>query len=144
MHVLQNNPPVFLLRLDKGDELFSVLKTFCLQHTIKAGWFQGLGAAGEVILSFYDLDEKKYIDVTLQEDVEIVSLTGNVGWLQNEYAFHAHGVFATKDYSTKGGHVKKLVVSATCELFLTTLTKKLVRKYDEQTGLQLLTSASPE
>lgn len=144
MQTLHSDNATHVLRLDKNENLFVSLTTFCKDQKIKSGWFQGLGAADSLVLSYYDLKAKKYRDTQITGDVEIVSLTGNIGWLQDDYAFHAHGVFSKSDYTTVGGHLKKLIVSATCEIFITTLPILLTRKFDSKTGLNLLTKTSRE
>ncbi|MBI4159907.1 DNA-binding protein [Candidatus Wolfebacteria bacterium] len=51
---------------------------------------------------------------------------------------HAHGSFSDKEMKVVAGHVKRLVVSATCEIFLTAMDGKLEREYSEEIGLNLL------
>lgn len=132
----ENN--TLLLRFDKGEEVIKDLTDFCQYQGVKAGSFQGLGAAGELVLSYYDLEKKVYQDTFITENVEIVSMIGNLATMDEKIIIHAHGVFGKKDLATIGGHIKKLVISATCELTLVTYQKKLIRCFDQETGLNLL------
>ena len=66
-------------------------------------------------------------------------MVGNIALMNNEIIVHTHGVFGRQDLSTIGGHIKKLIVSATCEITLTTFEKDFTRSFDEKTGLNLLT-----
>lgn len=138
MKRIQHQTNIFLLRFDKGEEVITGLQEYCRENTIRAGNFQALGAAGEVVLSYYNLDKKVYEDSTLSEDLEIVSMVGNIAMMDDNIIIHSHAVFGRHDLSTVGGHIKRLIVSATCEVTLTTFTGDITRAYDEETGLNLL------
>lgn len=128
----------YVLRFDKNADVFAELLQYCKDNSISAASFSGIGAAGQVILAYYNLAEKTYEDHTIQEDMEIVSLLGNVSLLNGTPAIHAHGSFSKKDLTLIGGHVKKLIVSATCEIVLQKLNGTLRRAKDAETGLNLL------
>jgi predicted DNA-binding protein with PD1-like motif len=126
-----------IIRFDQGDEVIAKLLEYCNSEHIEAAYFTGLGACATVTLAYYDLEKKKYVDKKF-EDLEIVSLTGNVAKLAKDTIIHAHGVFGDKHYQTVGGHIKELIVSATCEVHLSILKGKMRRSYDNTTGLNLL------
>lgn len=128
----------YLLRFDCGEEVLSSLKNFCSENGIAAGSFQAIGAVGEVTISYYELDTKVYHDQNLLEDLEIVSVLGNISILGDAVVVHAHGSFSNAAMQLKGGHIKKMVVSATCELTLVKFEGKIERKFDEKTGLNLM------
>lgn len=138
MHIITHNAATYLLRFDKDEELTATLTTFCKTKNIQAGSFFALGAAGELILSYYNLATKSYEDKEIHEDVEIISILGNIALLNKKHMIHMHGSFSKKDFSVIAGHIKKLIVSATCELTLQVFTNKIERSYDETTGLNLL------
>lgn len=139
MKLLVQDNNIALLRFDRGEEVIAGLTTYCQEQHITAASFYALGAAGEVVLSFYNLEEKRYEDHTLTEDLEIASMLGNVSKMDDNYVIHTHGVFGKQDLTTVGGHIKKLLVSATCEVTLTTFSGELKRAFDSETGLNLLT-----
>ena len=128
----------YVLSLKRGEELIEGIKEFCKEYRIEAAFFQAIGAANEVELAWYDLGAKQYVTRFFQENLEIVSLTGNVSKLGNELVVHSHGVFSNKDMETKAGHVNKAVVSGACEIILTRLEGKIDRAFDEDTGLNLM------
>jgi uncharacterized protein len=138
MKIILTDKEKIILRFDKGGDVIKELIKFSKKQNITTAHFTGLGACGSVTLSYYDLENKKYLDKTFDEDLEIVSLTGNVAKLKKETVIHAHGVFSDRNYQTVGGHVKELIVSATCEVHLTVLKGKMEREYDKKTGLNLL------
>lgn len=138
MKLLLTDGAVHILRFDKGEDVLVALKEFCIGKKIGAASFQALGAAKEIVLAYYDLKKKAYIDKNLAKDVEIASLIGNIARKDSEVAIHAHGSFSDETFATYSGHVKKLIVSATCEVTLTVLHGRLERKFDNETGLNLL------
>ena len=58
--------------------------------------------------------------------------------LEEKPMIHLHITIADDEYHAYGGHVKKLIVGATCELTLFVSKERIERKYDEGTGLNLL------
>lgn len=138
MKIIQTDGHTMLLRFDRGDEVVSFLEKIAEEHNIGAGYFQAIGACGELTISFYDLETQAYLDQTYTEDLEILSLLGNIAMFQHKPLVHAHGTFGRRDYSTIGGHVKRMVVSATCEMNLTTLSRPIERSHDADTGLNLI------
>ncbi|MBI2623486.1 MAG: DNA-binding protein [Candidatus Liptonbacteria bacterium] len=137
MRQILKDGAVYILRFDKGEEVLTGLIAFARQMDIHAGTFSGIGAASRVALSYYDFEKKEYLSTELRE-VEIASLTGNIGILKGEIAIHAHGVFSGRDMAAKAGHVKEIVVSGTCEMRFEALAGKLERAHDATTGLNLI------
>jgi uncharacterized protein len=138
MKVILRDNRRYILRFDREDEVISGLIKFAKTEHIAAGTFTALGACSQVILSYYDLQKKEYHDRTLFEDMEIVSVTGNIGRMNDKAIIHAHGVFSDKELQTMGGHIKSLTVSATCEVFLIKLEGEITRGFDEETGLNIM------
>ena len=92
---------------------------------------------GQYIFSrFYEM-AKKYSDKTFSGQIEIASFLGNVAMMGKDIVVHAHGVFADHSFKAYAGHVKKMIVSATCEVVFHILPGKIERIYDKYTGLNL-------
>lgn len=135
--ILQDNRR-YILRFDKGEEVFEALKKFLAEQNITASVFYGIGACSLAELAYFDLKIKSYQNRVFEKEMEIASLAGNSAMLNGEAALHAHAVLSRDDFFTVGGHVVKLVVSATCEVFLIKLDGKMERSLDEETNLNLL------
>lgn len=139
-----------VLSFERGEELFFGLKQFFVDQNIVAGTFSGLGAADKLELAYYNFETREYERHTIEEDVEILSLQGNIAWktqpssdsgeAQDELILHIHGVFGKRDLSTFGGHLFSLRASGVCEIHLVTLQEKMTRALDEKTGLNTLCS----
>jgi len=128
----------YVLRLNKGEELISSLKKFSKKEKIEGAFFWGLGSASQGELAFYNLTKKKYLKQKFKKSVEILNIIGNIGVLDREIIIHAHGIFGNKKMQVFGGHINYLIISATCEIFLTKLKRKISRKYSKEIGLNLV------
>ncbi len=125
--------------LERGEELISTLEAYTIENNLPGAWLQsGLGGAGQATLSFYDLDKKEYVDRTLNDPLEILSLQGNLSWVDAKPFWHVHGTFGNEQYSAIGGHIKSLEIALTGELLVVPLETQMTRVFDETTGLKLL------
>lgn len=138
MQVISSEKNQYVLSFARGEELLSAFVTWARDNKIAGATFSGLGAADQLELAYYHLPTKTYERQTLDEEVEILSLNGNLGTLYDKQALHMHGVFGRRDLSAFGGHVFKLRVSGACEIHVHTLSETLRRMYDANTGLNLL------
>lgn len=127
-----------LLVLKRGDELHAKLQEFAREHELKGAWVQGLGGSGAMTLGYYNLAEREYEWQELSDNLEILSLQGNLAWVDGKPFWHLHGSFSRSDFTTVGGHIKEMVVGLTCELLIAPLDMSLSRTFDDGTGLKLL------
>lgn len=127
---------VVVLKL--GDELHEKLGEYAREHELAGAWVEGLGGAQRMTLGYYNIQQQQYTWKEFDEVHEILKLSGNLAWVDGEPMWHIHGAFSNKDFNTVGGHVKELVVGATCELLVTPLETPMTRVFDEETGLKLL------
>lgn len=127
-----------ILKIEKGEDCLNVLKSLAQKMDLSFQ-FSIIGACSLVELSYYDLKTKKYSSKEFSnENMEVLSVNGNVAWCEGEPVVHTHGVFSNENYECFGGHVVKLVISVTGEVIINWLSEKVTRKYDEDTGLKLL------
>lgn len=124
--------------LKRGQRIAEEILKFCSRNSIKSAYFSAIGAVSSAEIAFYDIDAKKYSFKTFSEDLEICSMAGNVAVMKGELVLHAHAAFSNRKIETIGGHLKDAMVSGTCEVFLVPLKEQLERKFDEDTGLNLI------
>jgi predicted DNA-binding protein with PD1-like motif len=128
----------YALIFDSGDEVMSLLKTFANEHSLKAAHFTAIGAFSSVELGFFDFTIKDYKKIPVNEQVEVLSLIGDVALYGDDSKLHAHVVIGKSDGSTMGGHLLKAIVRPTLELILEESPGYLQRRMDEETGLPLI------
>lgn len=122
----------------RGEKIIEKLTAFVKKENIKSGCFNAIGAASSVELAHYDLEKKKYSTKSVNRPLEIVSLMGNVAVKGKEAIVHAHVAVGTDKMEVYGGHLKEGIVSATCEMVFKEFGKMISKKYDEDTGLNLM------
>lgn len=141
MEIILKDKNTYILRIEKGKELFEELLSFAKAHNVQAASFAAVGSADEVLLSWYNPEIKGYLDRHFQETLEIANVTGNISLLQGQPYIHAHGCFSNREMQAFGGHIKKLMVGATCEIAMEKLEGKMERAYSQEVGLNLLCNA---
>lgn len=130
----------FTLKFDFGEELVSGLTEFIKDQELKGGWIVGLGGLTKATLGFYDLDSKEYYWQNFDDLKELINLTGNIAWMDDEPALHLHATVSGTDFAAKSGHLKEAFVAGTVEIFIHKWLDEsgLNRSKDDKTGLNLL------
>ena len=128
----------YALVYEKGEEFVSVLESFTEQHQLNASYFTAIGAFSEAVVGFFDRKNVDYLKIPVKEQVEVLSLSGNITLSDKGYKVHAHAVLGKADGSTVGGHILEGQVWPTLEVIVEESPKHLLRKTDPETGLALL------
>ena len=140
---MRSQPPIieksFVLVFETGDKVIERLTNFAKENSVTAAFFFGLGAFERATLAFFDLAKKEYEHIPVDEQVEVMSLVGNISMYQGKPKVHAHAVVGKRDGSAHGGHLIEAVVRPTLEVFVSTATRGLRRELDVATSLPLLT-----
>ena len=138
MQIILESQNKSVIKIEKGEDCLEILKSLAKERD-KSFLFSIIGACSLVELSYYDLKNRKYFSKEFtEENMEILNVNGNVAWSEDEPIVHAHGVFSNENYETFGGHVVKLVISLTGETIIDWLPEKIIKKYNEETGLKFL------
>ena len=136
---LNETPRTFALVFDKGDEVTATLLQFAKENQLKASYFTALGSFSDATLGFFEREPKDYKHIEIGEQVEVMSLFGNIAHDESgQHKLHAHVVIGKSDGTAHGGHLLKAHVWPTLELFLTETSKEMQRKVDEETNLPLI------
>ncbi len=127
-----------LLVLGTGDEFFVSLTDFAKKNRIEGGSFSGIGAFQQATIAYWNLQAKEYERIEIEEQVEVLALSGSLARSRDDVKIHAHAVLGRRYGSTIGGHLMRAVVLPTLELFVVDYGTRLTRRKDETTGLWLL------
>lgn len=129
----------FAVIFDKGDEVMSNLLDFARKEKLAGSHFTAIGAFEEVTLGYFDWEKKEYRKIPLKEQVEVLSLVGDVALAPDgSPKLHAHVVVGRSDGSTRGGHLVEARVRPTLEVMLVESPKHLQRRHDPESGLALI------
>ncbi len=131
----------FAVVLDMGDEVSGSLQVFAEAEVLSAAKVTAIGAFESATLAFWDWDTKAYRDIPVREQVEVLSLSGDITLdSSGKPKLHLHTVLGRCDGSARGGHLKEAVVRPTLEVMVTESPEHLRRKEDPKTGLALIDS----
>jgi uncharacterized protein len=129
----------FALVYETGDEVVSALTAFAREQQTRSAYFTAIGAFRDAVLAYFDWDTKQYKKIPVREQVEVLTLAGDIAWKDDqEPVVHAHVVVGRSDGSTRGGHLMEAHVRPTLELVLTESPRHLERKHDPESGLALI------
>jgi predicted DNA-binding protein with PD1-like motif len=128
----------FALVFETGDTVMEPLGVFLRANDVTAARFSGIGAFRSVTLGYFDWEAKDYERIPINEQVEVVSLAGDVALKDDEPQIHAHVVIAKRDGSAHGGHLLEGSVRPTLEVVLVDAPTHLRKRFDPQTGLALI------
>jgi uncharacterized protein len=128
----------FVLVFAKGDEAMAGLHSFARGHGITAARFTAIGAFSDAKLGYFDRERKEYAEIHVREQVEVLSLLGDVAVENGEARVHAHVVLGRSDGSALGGHLLEAHVWPTLEVVLDESPAHLRKRSDPETGLALI------
>jgi predicted DNA-binding protein with PD1-like motif len=128
----------FVLVFEKGDEAVAGLHSFAGANSLTAARFTAIGAFSDAKLGYFDRERKGYAEIVVREQVEVLSLLGDVAIEDGEARVHAHVVLGRSDGSALGGHLLEAHVWPTLEVVLDESPAHLRKRSDPGTGLALI------
>jgi len=136
---IDDTPETFILVFETGDELAGGLSRFAKEQKLSSASFKAVGALSSVRLGWFNWETKTYdAAVALDEQVELLSLIGDVALKGDEPVVHAHVVIGKRDGTAHGGHLLQAHVRPTCEIVLTKSPAHLQKALDAESGLMLI------
>ena len=128
----QSGQNTFALIFDKGDEFISGLTSFAAETRLGGSHFTAIGAFSDVMLGYFDRQAKDYKKIFIEEQVEALSLVGDIALKGHSTQVHAHIVVGKADGTAHGGHLLEGHVWPTLEVILTESPRHLCRKTDAE------------
>lgn len=123
---------------EAGDEAVAGLTQFARDNDLTASQITAIGAFSQATLGYFDFEKKDYRKIPVREQVEVLSLLGDVALKDGEPKLHLHAVLGRSDGATVGGHLLEAHVRPTLEVILTESPAHLRKRHDPATGLALI------
>lgn len=124
-----------------GDEVMGGLAAFAEEKELTAGRIEAIGAFSEVTLGYFDWQAKDYQRIQVPEQVEVLSLLGDIASADGQPQVHAHVVVGKRDGRAYGGHLVEAHVRPTLEAIVTEAPAHLRKRTDPVSGLALIDPA---
>ena len=138
----ENQLKTFALVFDKNDDVVPLLLQFAAENEVNSARLSGIGAFQNVRLGYFDRERRQYQPIEIHEQVELLSLIGNLARSEGNPKLHAHVIVGKRDGSAHGGHLLAGRVWPTMEIMVIETPAYLQRTLDESTGLALLDLAA--
>jgi predicted DNA-binding protein with PD1-like motif len=136
---IEERPKTFVIILDTGDEILETLKTFARVQELSGSSFKAIGGLSWVKFGWFDWRDKKYhVAGELDEQVELLSLVGDIALQGDQPQVHAHVVVGRQDGTAHGGHLIEGRVRPTCEIVLSESPVALQKQIDPKSGIALI------
>jgi uncharacterized protein len=132
----------FAIVFDKNDEVRKQLLEFANTNRFADAHLTAIGAFSEVKLGFFDRQQKTYKTIPVNEQVEVLSFSGNIVQKDGKPTLHAHVVVGKSDGTAHGGHFLEGRVWPTLEMIASEMPVHLRRSHDEESGLALINLAA--
>jgi len=128
----------YAIILAKGDEVMSGLTDFARQNKVASASFTAIGAFSHATVAWFDDSKKEFKLNPIEQQVELVSMIGDIALVNGKPSVHTHVSVASSDGTVRGGHVINAFVFPTLELFMTVYPTSLHKEPDKATGLELI------
>ena len=74
----ESGEKTFALIFEKGDEVIGALNQFAIEQRLLASHFTAIGALSDIVVGFFDPSKKDYKRIAMREQMEVLSLGGDV------------------------------------------------------------------
>jgi uncharacterized protein len=128
----------FQVRFRSGEQVTQPLVEWLTRENIGYATMTGLGAVRRARISYWNAETQEYEPHDLPEQMEVVSLIGNVTLKDGAPFLHIHVTLGRRDLSIIGGHLNELTVHPNLEIWLRPETQPIHRELDEACGLYVM------
>lgn len=137
--VNKEHPQTWVLVFETGDEVLGELKKFAVDQSLTGSSFTAIGALRDATVAWLNWDTKEYeTAASFNEQVEVLSLLGDIACYEGKPAVHAHAVLGRRDGTAHGGHLMKAHVRPTLELVLSEWPQHLRKRFDPDSEIPLI------
>ena len=128
----------FLVVFDAGESVVPALEDFAAGNGLRSATFYGIGGFSRTTLAYYQLQSKSYEPFDIDQQVELISIAGNISVYKEKPKLHAHCSVAYPGGETRGGHLISATVRPTLELRLDEVPQALRREDSPEFKIPLL------
>jgi uncharacterized protein len=136
--IVDTQPSTYALIFETGDEVAGGLASFAREHQLSASHFTAIGGFQDVVLGYFDWNKREYERIPIREQVEVLSLIGDIALDRGTPKVHAHVVIGKSDGTAHGGHLLEAHVRPTLEVIVVESAGELRKSYDPLSKLDLI------
>ena len=136
MKVLKSDDRLYMVRVDKGEEIVESLCAFAAEHGVRCASVTGLGGVHRTRLAYFCTQEKEYLPRDFDDVMELVSLTGNLGIHDGAPFLHAHVLISDREFRCFAGHLMRSEVAITGEFAVRVGDGTIERVFNDDLGIK--------
>jgi predicted DNA-binding protein with PD1-like motif len=138
LHRESDHQRTFAFVLEDGEEPMAMLSRCAQDYTLASCQVTAVGGFSRVTLGYFDRARRTYLKIPVEEQVEVLSLLGDIAHDGDKRVVHVHCVVGLRDGTTRGGHLLEAKVWPTLEVIVTEWPGYLRKRFDPETGLALI------
>ncbi|PIF45846.1 hypothetical protein CLU96_2860 [Chryseobacterium sp. 52] len=127
--------PIYIVSVKDGSSIVDALTDFIKSQNIQAGEVTGIGAVDEATLRFFKPSDKKYVDKTFKEQMEVTQISGNISEIEGKPTLHLHITLGREDYTALAGHLLDAKIRGAGEFIFYPLNTRVVKVKNEEVGI---------
>jgi predicted DNA-binding protein with PD1-like motif len=128
----------FAFVLEPDEDPIEVLTDRARAHSLGSCQVTAVGGFSRVTLGYFDRAAKDYQPIPIEEQVEVLSLLGDIAHEDEQRVLHVHCTVGLRDGTTRGGHLLSASVWPTLEVIVTEWPTYLQKRFDPSIGLALI------
>ena len=128
----------FAFVLEPDDDPVAVLTDTAREYQLASAQITAVGGFSSATLGYFDRARHKYQRIPISEQVEVLSLVGDVAHDNDQRVVHVHCVVGLRDGSTRGGHLLEARVWPTLEVIVSEWPAYLRKRFDPALGLAVI------
>jgi predicted DNA-binding protein with PD1-like motif len=136
--VSEDGGRTYVVIFETGDEAVAGLCAFAREHNLADAHLTAIGAFERATVAYFDWQSKQYEHIPIVQQVEVLSLVGDIALKDGAPALHAHTVLGKRDGTAHGGHLIEGCVRPTLEVVIQESPAHLHREHDPASGLALI------
>lgn len=137
MKYTRTEDDIYVVKLEKGDEVISCLTSLADELNINFATVTGIGAVKNPHLGYFVVNQKRYIEKRYEGNFEILNLKGNIAIKEGKPCCHIHVILGDAEFKAFGGHLLEMVVTVTMEIIIKPLKIDVERTKDGESSLYL-------
>jgi len=128
----------FVLAFDKAEDPVPLLVRFADTQGLSGSHITGTGSFERAVVGYFDRLEGDYVRIPVEQQVEVLSLNGEVALRHEKPIVHLQAVLGLRDGTTRGGHLLAASVWPALEVVVTEHPRYLRRRFDPELQLALI------
>jgi uncharacterized protein len=127
----------FVLVFAVDDEVLGGLTEFANKYNVKSASITAIGGFERATSGWYDLSKQAFKLHHMNQQMEVVSLIGNITEYNGKPLVHVHFAAALSDGKVEGGHMIEAYTSPTLEMFVTAFPTPVYKQHSPM-GLNII------